>query len=146
MVFLCINGDWHANITKTSTTALFCSKTGLHQQDTVNEGHERFGNKYILNSMKTVIWGFHQVIVVEPDVLGVAHCSQVISSQQYKNTRRLCIQGYEWMQKIKMVYSFKTSGSSNPTTWCNNSEHVLSQYENRFATNKILQHCVASSG
>jgi len=31
---------------KTSTTALFFSKTGLNQQDMVNEGHGWVRNKY----------------------------------------------------------------------------------------------------
>ena len=54
----------------------------------------------------------------------VAQCSRVISSQQSENTRHLHLHGYEWMQKMKTVCSFKTSGSGDPTTWCNNPENM----------------------
>ena len=46
---------------------------------------------------------------------------------------------------MKVVCSFETSGSIYPTTCCNNPEDLLPQYENRFATNKIFQHCGSMS-
>jgi hypothetical protein len=48
--------------------------------------------------------------------------------------------------EYEAVRSFETSGNIYPTTWRDNAEYPVAQYENSFATDKFLQHWVVSSG
>jgi hypothetical protein len=48
--------------------------------------------------------------------------------------------------KTKAVHSFETSGCNYSTTWCKNTEELISEYKNRFVANKIFQFCIFSCG
>jgi hypothetical protein len=48
--------------------------------------------------------------------------------------------------KIRAVRAFEASGRNCPTTQRISPEYLLTQYENRFATNKTFQNFVISSG
>jgi hypothetical protein len=48
------------------------------------------------------------------------------------------------MLKMKAARSFDTPGGNYPTARRNNTEYLLSQYENRFATNKIFSSVISS--
>ena len=45
-------------------------KSLMHQQNTINEDDKIIRNKYILNNMKTVIWGLHGMTVWKAGLLG----------------------------------------------------------------------------
>jgi hypothetical protein len=69
----CIRGEWRPSIMKSFIVPFSHIKSFMYP-DTISEEHKIMANKYILNNMKTVTWGFHHVIVDEPAFWVVAPC------------------------------------------------------------------------
>ena len=147
MILSCICGNWCQNIMETFIISFFLRKSVKHQQDAINE------HKIIRSVFLTVQW-FEIVAewLLRKQVFRVvAWCGWVIYSWRFKEIYCLHLQSYEWIYRLKTlrmkaVCSFKTSGSIFPTNCCNNPEDLLPQYENRFATSKIIQHWCMSGG
>lgn len=82
-------------------------------------------NKCIIDSTKTVMWGFHWPIFEEPGLSGLW-----VSSRGLLHL------------KVNAVSYFETSGESYWTTQRNKPEDAVHEYEKSFATNKIFRLCV----
>lgn len=67
---------------KTFTPSFFHRKSIMLKQNTIKEEHKIITKKYILYNMKTVVRGFHNMIIEESGFNG--SCGWVISSRRVK--------------------------------------------------------------